>query len=190
MPPGSNGSKVSACDPANEGRRARSSEQTQRWKRMCRMVRNLLTRRAAARPGVRLVFSDWRRQDFSVVAFFSKGFSLTDDDYVRVGALADLKEGRMRSCKVADREIVLCRVDGQVYALDNVCTHALARMSEGRLRGKRLICPLHGASFDVRTGQVLAGPAVQPLPRHHARTTPEGAVEVALDPNAPPQPRD
>jgi nitrite reductase/ring-hydroxylating ferredoxin subunit len=112
---------------------------------------------------------------------------LEDNEFVRVGTLADLKEGRMRSCKVADRDIVLCRVEGKVYALDNVCTHALARMSEGRLRGTRLICPLHGASFDARTGEVLAGPAVQPLALHSARTTAEGAVEVALDPNAPPR---
>jgi 3-phenylpropionate/trans-cinnamate dioxygenase ferredoxin subunit len=107
-------------------------------------------------------------------------------DYVRVMALAELAEGRMRSCRVADRDIVLCRVQGQVYALDNVCTHAFARMSEGRLRGVRLICPLHGASFDCRNGNVLGAPATKPLPVHSVRIT-DDAVEVALDPNAPPQ---
>ena len=107
-------------------------------------------------------------------------------DYVRVMALAELPDGRMRSCKVADRDIVLCHVQGQVYALDNVCTHAFARMSEGRLRGVRLICPLHGASFDCRNGKVLGAPATRPLPVHSVRVT-DGAVEVSLDPNAPPQ---
>jgi nitrite reductase/ring-hydroxylating ferredoxin subunit len=106
--------------------------------------------------------------------------------FVQVMALADLPEGRMRSCKVADRDIVLCHVQGQVYALDNVCTHAFARMSEGRLRGVRLICPLHGASFDCRNGNVLGAPAMKPLHAHSVRIV-DGAVEVALDPNAPPQ---
>lgn len=101
-------------------------------------------------------------------------------------ALAELREGRMRSCKVADRDIVLCHVQGQVYALDNICTHAFSRMSEGKLRGVRLICPLHGASFDCRDGKVLGPPATQPLHVHSVRIV-DGTVEVALDPSAPPQ---
>lgn len=110
---------------------------------------------------------------------------MADDDYVRVMALAELPEGKMRSAKVANREILVCHVQGQVYALDNVCTHAFARISEGRLRGVRLICPLHGASFDCRTGKVLGAPATVPLATHSARIT-DGAVEVALNPSAPP----
>ena len=57
----------------------------------------------------------------------------------------------------------MCHTKSGVFALDNICSHAYARMSEGRLRGTRLICPLHGASFDVRDGRVLGPPATQPL---------------------------
>ena len=92
----------------------------------------------------------------------------------------------MQPCEVGGREIVVCHVKGGgVHALDNVCTHAFARMSEGRLRGVRLICPLHGASFDVRNGSVLGAPATRPLVAHTVRVV-DGAVEVAVDPNAPP----
>jgi 3-phenylpropionate/trans-cinnamate dioxygenase ferredoxin subunit len=104
---------------------------------------------------------------------------LSGSEFVHVMHLGDLREGRMKACRVGDREIVVCNVKGQVFALDNVCTHALARMSEGRLRGVRLICPMHGASFDVRTGAVLSAPATEPLPAHTVRIV-DGAVEVAL----------
>jgi nitrite reductase/ring-hydroxylating ferredoxin subunit len=93
--------------------------------------------------------------------------------------LAELPPGRMRACRMGAREVVVCNVQGSVYALDNVCTHALARMSEGRLRGTRLICPLHGASFDVRTGSVLGAPATQPLATHRVRVI-DGAIELSV----------
>ncbi|HEU4624019.1 MAG TPA: non-heme iron oxygenase ferredoxin subunit [Steroidobacteraceae bacterium] len=106
------------------------------------------------------------------------------DEFVRVATLAELPEGRMHACAVGGREIVICRVQGGVYAVDNVCTHAFARMSEGRLRGVRLICPLHGASFDVRDGRVLGAPATRPLATHKVRVV-DGELEVAIDPAAP-----
>ncbi len=68
----------------------------------------------------------------------------------------------MRSYLVGEREIVVCRVKDRIHALDNICTHAFARLTEGRLRGTRLICPLHGASFDIRDGRAHA-PATKPL---------------------------
>lgn len=100
-------------------------------------------------------------------------------EFVRVMNLADLREGRMKSCLIGEREIVVCNVKGQIHALDNICTHALARMSEGRLKGTRLICPMHGAAFDIRNGAVLCSPATQPLATHAVRVV-DGAIEVAL----------
>jgi len=87
--------------------------------------------------------------------------------------------GTMRAVMIAGREILLCHTKDGVFALDNTCTHAYARMHEGRLRGTRLICPLHGASFDVRDGRVLGPPAAQSLVRHRVRVR-EGMIEVAL----------
>jgi len=104
---------------------------------------------------------------------------LSNDQFVRVASLAELREGRMRSCKVGDREIVLCPTREGLFAVDNICTHAEARLSEGRLKGVRVICPMHGASFDVRDGRVLASPATQPLTTHTVRIV-DGAVEVAV----------
>jgi nitrite reductase/ring-hydroxylating ferredoxin subunit len=111
--------------------------------------------------------------------------TLSQKEFHRAMALADLPEGAMRACEVAGRPVLVCRTKDGVHALDDVCTHAFARLHEGRLRGTRLICPLHGASFDVRDGRVLGAPATRALPRHDARIV-DDVVEVALDPDAPP----
>ena len=81
-----------------------------------------------------------------------------------VAAAADFADGSMQGYTVAGRDVVVCRTkDGQWHALDNICTHGFVKMHEGRLRGVRLICPLHGASFDCRNGSVLGAPASKPL---------------------------
>jgi nitrite reductase/ring-hydroxylating ferredoxin subunit len=85
----------------------------------------------------------------------------------------------MRSFEIAQREIVLCHTRDGIFALDNVCTHAFARMSEGYLRGTRLICPLHGGSFDVQTGCALGSPAMRSLNTHPTRVV-DGMIEVSI----------
>lgn len=96
-------------------------------------------------------------------------------------ALSELARGRMRCVSVAGREVLICHTREGVFALDNICTHALARMNEGRLRGVRVICPLHGASFDVRDGRVLGPPASRAIRQYPARVV-EGIIEVAFEP--------
>ena len=93
--------------------------------------------------------------------------------------LAALGVGSMRACAVGGREVVICHTREGVFALDNICTHAHARLSEGRLRSTRLTCPLHGACFDVRDGRVLGSPAEVPLPTHAVRVV-DGTIEVAV----------
>jgi 3-phenylpropionate/trans-cinnamate dioxygenase ferredoxin subunit len=95
-------------------------------------------------------------------------------------SLAELRPGRMRCVTVGGREVLICHAREGVFAVDNICTHALTRMDEGRLRGVRLICPLHGASFDIRDGRVLGAPASRPLPSYPVRVV-DGMIEVALD---------
>jgi 3-phenylpropionate/trans-cinnamate dioxygenase ferredoxin subunit len=102
-------------------------------------------------------------------------------------SLAQIPEGGMRVCRTGDREIVVCRTKMGIYALDNVCTHAYARLNEGRLRGTRLICPLHGAAFDVRDGRALGAPATRALGVHAVSLHGE-EVEIAVSPAQDPAP--
>ena len=98
--------------------------------------------------------------------------------------LADVPEGTMHACAAGGREIVVCRTKHGIHALDNICTHAYARLSEGRLRGTRLICPLHGASFDVRDGRVLGAPATRPLVTHTVSVVGD-RIEISVAPTDP-----
>ena len=99
--------------------------------------------------------------------------------------LADVPLGSMRACLLGGREILICHTREGVFALDNVCTHAHAPLCEGRLRATRVVCPLHGGSFDIRDGRVLGPPAEVALATHAVRIV-EGTIEVALSPSATP----
>lgn len=79
-------------------------------------------------------------------------------------AFADLADGQMRRVEgLGEHGVVVCRVGGQLFAVDDNCTHRDARLSEGRLRHHTLTCPLHGAQFDVRTGEAKGPPAPCPV---------------------------
>ena len=106
---------------------------------------------------------------------------MTEGAFVPLMPLADIPQGRMQTWILEGREIVVCHTKEGLFALDNICTHAHARMSEGRLRASRLLCPLHGASFDIRDGRVLGPPATVPLGTHRVRVI-NGTIEVALSP--------
>jgi nitrite reductase/ring-hydroxylating ferredoxin subunit len=105
---------------------------------------------------------------------------MSEQRFEAVMPLADLRAGRMHSCLLGGRDILICRTPHGLFAIDNVCTHAYARLSEGRLRGLRVICPLHGACFDVRNGRALGAPAVEGLAVHAVRVV-GGIIEVAID---------
>jgi nitrite reductase/ring-hydroxylating ferredoxin subunit len=106
---------------------------------------------------------------------------MTDNSFVPVMTLAEIPQGSMQTRVLDGREIVICHTREGVFALDNICTHAHARMCEGRLRATRLVCPLHGASFDIRDGRVLGLPATVPLATHPVRVV-DGTIEVSVSP--------
>jgi nitrite reductase/ring-hydroxylating ferredoxin subunit len=96
--------------------------------------------------------------------------------------LADLRVGEMIAREAGGRAILLCHTREGLFAVDDLCSHAEAHLCEGRLRGIRVTCPLHGAAFDVRSGAVLKGPARQPIRSYPVRH--DGArvwVTVPLD---------
>ena len=104
---------------------------------------------------------------------------MSDPQFQKALSLADIPQGSMRPVTLSGREIVICHTKDGVFALDNICSHAHARMCEGRLRATRIVCPLHGASFDIRDGKVLGPPATQPQRIFQVRVV-DGTVEVAV----------
>jgi len=80
-------------------------------------------------------------------------------------AASTLGPGEMRAVEHAGVAILVVNVDGDYFAVENVCSHAAVPLDEGELRGHALECRFHGAVFDVRTGAALARPALRPIRR-------------------------
>lgn len=80
------------------------------------------------------------------------------EEWVDVCAIAAFEDDVPLAVPVAGQEIALYRVDGAVYATDNLCSHGHARLCDGYLEGHEIECPLHQGRFDVRTGQALCAP--------------------------------
>jgi nitrite reductase/ring-hydroxylating ferredoxin subunit len=80
-----------------------------------------------------------------------------------VVSLAELDDGEMIARDVDGVDVLLCKVDGEYYAVANRCSHAQQALATGKLKGHIINCPLHGARFDVRDGRCLAAPATLPI---------------------------
>lgn len=76
--------------------------------------------------------------------------------------------------------IVLFNIAGAFFAIGDVCTHDDGPLGEGDLDGFQVICPRHGARFDVRTGEAVQLPAVRPTPGYAVRIV-DGVVEIGLE---------
>ena len=85
------------------------------------------------------------------------------DTWLRVAALAELADDTPLAVKLVETPIALYRLDGQIYALDDVCPHEFALLSQGFVEGGAIECPLHQACFDIATGRCLSGPTTVDL---------------------------
>ena len=79
-----------------------------------------------------------------------------------------------------DIQVVIARFKDDIYAVENLCSHAFARFDDGRLRGNRLMCPLHGACFNIVDGSSFGPPAGRPIRSFDVRVE-AGRVLVAVD---------
>jgi 3-phenylpropionate/trans-cinnamate dioxygenase ferredoxin subunit len=100
-------------------------------------------------------------------------------EFIVVGALEDLPNGERMFLEIDGQLIVVFNIAGELYAIADVCSHDDGPVGEGRLEGYTIICPRHGARFDVRNGEVLALPAVVDIPAYPVRVN-EGQIEIGL----------
>jgi 3-phenylpropionate/trans-cinnamate dioxygenase ferredoxin subunit len=86
-----------------------------------------------------------------------------------VAKKSEVSEGAARRVVVDGTEVLLCNVGGEIYAVEDICTHDGGALDQGELDGARIMCPRHGATFDVRSGEALTLPAIMPLPTYPVR---------------------
>ena len=101
-------------------------------------------------------------------------------EYVEVALASELLPGGKKLLDIDGRAVALFNVGGKLYAIDDVCTHDGGPLAEGELDGCEIVCPRHGALFDVRTGAALCMPAFEPVMAHAVKVE-NGVVFVRLN---------
>lgn len=96
-----------------------------------------------------------------------------------VCAFNELKPGQPRTVEIDDRFVVLVLVDGEVYCIDDICTHDGGTLGDGTVDDHCLACPRHGAKFDVRTGEAVTMPATEATVSHEVKVV-DSTVFVKL----------
>lgn len=96
-----------------------------------------------------------------------------------VAKAADIAPGKACIVTVGEYRIALCNVDGEFFAIEDVCTHDDGPLGEGQLQDCRIECPRHGAQFDVKTGQAVRMPAIVPVKTFPVRVS-DGDVFIEV----------
>ena len=90
-------------------------------------------------------------------------------EFHKIAKAGDVAPGEVGVYEVEGHRVALCNVDGEFYAIEDVCTHDAGPLDQGELIGSQIKCPRHGAKFDVTTGKALTLPAVKPVPKHDVK---------------------
>jgi nitrite reductase/ring-hydroxylating ferredoxin subunit len=84
----------------------------------------------------------------------------------KIGAVKELEYTPMKGVVVDGKEILIIKTGTKIFAIGNKCTHMGCKLSNGKLEGETVRCPCHGSMFNIRTGEVMKGPAKNPEPSY------------------------
>ncbi len=99
--------------------------------------------------------------------------------FVKVVKKSEIDDQSATMVEVEGKELALFKIGGEFYAIDNTCTHAGGPLSEGMIEDDEVECPWHGATFNIKTGQVLCPPAPTNVSSYNVRVTDED-VEIEV----------
>lgn len=111
--------------------------------------------------------------------FNYKELDVSKVEFVPVASVDELPNGERLFVEIDDESIVIFNIAGGYYAIGDVCSHDYGPVGEGDLEEFSIQCPRHGAKFDVRSGKVLALPAVEDIPAYPVRIE-DGQIEVGV----------
>lgn len=99
----------------------------------------------------------------------------------RIGPLDDLKPGTAKRVEIGSHRISLVRIEDDVYAIGDVCSHQDISLSEGEVlcEDRAIECWKHGSAFSLETGEPESLPATQPVPVYEVRVV-DGEIEVVI----------
>ena len=100
-------------------------------------------------------------------------------EYVGVAHISDLPAGERLYLTIDDLSIVVFNIAGGYYAIADICSHDDGPLGDGDIEGMEIICPRHGARFDIRTGKVLTLPAIVDIPAYPVRVQ-DGEIQIGI----------
>ncbi|KAB8168802.1 Rieske 2Fe-2S domain-containing protein [Streptomyces sp. 3MP-14] len=95
-------------------------------------------------------------------------------------ALGDLAEDTPHRVEIDGTPVAVVRTEGEVFAVNDICSHANVSLSEGEVDNCQIECWLHGSSFDLRTGKPSGPPATRPIPTYPVKIEGEGPAATVL----------
>jgi 3-phenylpropionate/trans-cinnamate dioxygenase ferredoxin component len=108
-----------------------------------------------------------------------KQFDPEQCEFIAIAEISDLPDGERLFVEIDEQPIVVFKIAGELFAIADVCSHDDGPVGDGELDGYEITCPRHGASFDVRTGNVLSLPAIVDIPAYPTRVT-DGQIEIGF----------
>lgn len=87
-------------------------------------------------------------------------------DFEKAALKKEIPEGKIKAVEVSGVSVLLANIAGEYYAIDNKCTHRGCKLSSGTLENENVKCPCHKSVFNVKTGEVVHGPATKPLQKY------------------------
>ena len=103
----------------------------------------------------------------------------TQCDFLEIVPASELPNGERLFVDIGDKPVVIFNIRGELYAVQDMCSHEELDLGDGDVEGYDLACPHHGAHFDLRTGKALTLPAVEDIPAYPVRIR-EGMIEIGM----------
>ncbi len=99
--------------------------------------------------------------------------------FARVLRASEVPPGEKKAIDVNGVSVLVCNSNDRLFAVSNICSHAQERLECGRMSRGWIVCPLHGARFDLATGRAMNPPAKEPIATYEVRVV-EDWIEVAV----------
>ncbi|RJP52889.1 MAG: non-heme iron oxygenase ferredoxin subunit [Anaerolineaceae bacterium] len=106
-------------------------------------------------------------------------FDESNAEFFEIAPVSELPNGERLYVDLGDKPIVIFNIADQLFAIGDVCTHDDGPLGDGDLEGYNIVCPRHGAEFDVRTGKVMQMPAVVDIPAYPVQVR-DGMIFVGV----------